>query len=116
MVKDSIKRVTVRSLSYGSSFFVGLEVASSLNRAAGKIGNIRSVPNICIQNFLADLADESFTQIRISISNVNRIHDLDDRQKKLLREGNFYIRKTLKGNLKIIFPLTKKDYPKKKTA
>ncbi len=44
------------------------------------------------------------------------IHDLDDRQKKLLREGNFYIRKTLKGNLKIIFPLTNKDYPKKKTA
>ena len=44
------------------------------------------------------------------------IHDLDDHQKKLLREGNFYIRKTLKGNLKIIFPLTKKDYPKKKTA
>ncbi len=41
------------------------------------------------------------------------IHDLDDHQKKLLREGNFYIRKTLKGNLKIIFPLTKKDYPKK---
>jgi hypothetical protein len=44
------------------------------------------------------------------------IHDLDDHQKKLLREGNFYIRKTLKGNLKIIFPLTKKDYPKKMTA
>ena len=44
------------------------------------------------------------------------IHDLDDHQKKLLREGNFYIRKTLKGNLKIIFPLTKKDYPKKRTA
>ena len=44
------------------------------------------------------------------------IHDLDDRQKKLLREGNFYIRKTLKGNLKIIFPLTKKDYPKKKDS
>ena len=44
------------------------------------------------------------------------IHDLSDRQKKLLREGNFHNRKTLKGNLKIIFPLTKKDYPKKKTA
>lgn len=39
--------------------------------------------------------------------------DLDDHQKKLLIEGNFYIRKTLTGNLKIIFPLTKKDYPKK---
>ena len=44
------------------------------------------------------------------------IHDLDDHQKKLLREGKFYIRKTLKGNLKIIVPLTKKDYPKKMTA
>ena len=42
--------------------------------------------------------------------------DLDDHQKKLLIEGNFYIRKTLTGNLKIIFPLTKKDYTKKKTA
>lgn len=39
--------------------------------------------------------------------------DLDDHQKKLLIEGNFYIRKTLTGNLEIIFPLTKKDYPKK---